>query len=267
MSKNAIRRNAGWLRWATLVSALGAEKILNYCDWTFPMVKMRQTTKQAAVFGQRLKWGGLAVMWLGTLAIVAPPAQAGWLQAKPSADDYRLCGIGLDKAGIAKDVAAMACAEVLHPEDLAVCVGNITTLKLEAVTTLNACRRVRRPLELATCVQDIHKQDANAVLGNVLEACRQSLLPDRYGKCVVGLNQSLKTPIAQGLATCIDASDRPIDVLSDFVPINNLCHLKGFGAIGSPASCDQGAAIVTPGTSGTSSVTPVPAKELPAQLY
>jgi hypothetical protein len=250
-----ISQSAGSYR-----AAIDAPKILaknpqnKYCDWIFSMVKMLQTN-----LATWLKSGLVTLTGLSTMAIVAAPAQANWFQSKPLENGYKRCGTSLDQAGIAKDVAATACAEVLYPEDLGACVVNITPLKLDAMTTLNACRRVRRPLELATCVQDVHKQDGNAVLGNVLEACRQSLLPERYGKCVVGLNQSLAVPTAKGLTTCIDASDRPIDMLSTFVPIGQLPRLNGFGSTDS-----MGATPVAP----NSTPNPTPATgTIPGQLY
>lgn len=222
------------------------------------MVKMRQTN-----LGTCLKSGLGTITWLSTMAIGATSAQANWFQPKPLENAYKYCGASLDQAGIAKDVAATACAEVLHPEDVAACVGDITARKLDAMTTLNACRRVRRPLELATCVQDVQRQDANAVMGNVLEACRQSLLPERYGKCVVGLNQSLAVPTATGLTTCIDASDRPIDMLSNFVPIGQLPRLNGFGST-APMSTDT--PMVSP-TPTPPTPTPPAAGTIPGQLY
>jgi hypothetical protein len=237
------------------------DRPLNNCDGIFPMVKLPPTNlatqRRLAVC---LKSGLGTLTLLSTLAIVAPPAQAGWFdrwfKSKPVENRYKLCGMRLDKAGIASETAATACAEVLHPEDLATCVGGITPLKVDALTTLNACRRTRRPVELATCVQDVQRQDANAVLVNVLESCRQSLLPDRYGQCVVGLNQSLKTPTGNGLATCIDASDRPIDIRSNFIPINSLPRLNGFGTTGSSTGAES-----TGTTPASTRTTP------PSQLY
>jgi hypothetical protein len=164
------------------------------------------------------------------MAIVALPA---------AANNYNQCGERLAKAGITQAVAAPACAEVLHPNDLGRCVQEISAQQVDAMTTLEACRRVRRPLELSTCVQDIHRQDKAAALTNVLEACRVSLLPERYGKCVVGLNQSLGVPTATGLSTCIDASDRPVDVLSTFIPIKDVPRMTGFGAPGQEDSVLQ----------------------------
>ncbi|NJN48643.1 MAG: hypothetical protein HC805_01055 [Alkalinema sp. RL_2_19] len=187
------------------------------------MVKMAQI--KAAI--------GTATL-LSTLAIVAPPAQAGWFTDwfnanKTPENAYKLCGERLDKAGIAKDVASTACAEVLHPEYVSQCVMDISAKQVDALATLAACRRVRRPLALSTCVTDIHQQDAVAALPTVMEACRLSLLPERYGKCVVGLNQSLAIATLAGLTQCLDASDRPTDVLSTFIPIDNLPRMDGFG--------------------------------------
>jgi hypothetical protein len=236
------------------------------------MVKMLQTNRAMRAIGQ-LPVGLATVLLLSPLAIGVNPAQANWFQPKPVENGYKLCGMRLDKAGIGKDVAADACAEVLHPEDLGTCVVDLTPLKLDAATTLAACRRVRRPLELSTCVQDVHRQDANAVLPNVLEACRRSLLPERYGKCVVGLNQSLAMPTAMGLATCLDASDRPIDMRSGFVPINDVCRLEGFVSVAVPKDCDKNQpqtaaplnSTVMPDATPTPSATP--STTTPAQLY
>ncbi len=236
------------------------------------MVKMLQTNRAMRAIGQ-LPVGLATLLLLSPLAIGVNPAQANWFKPKSVENDYKLCGMRLDKAGIGKDVAAAACAEVLHPEELGTCVVDLIPLKLDAATTLAACRRVRRPLELATCVQDVQRQDAKAVLPNVLEACRRSLLPERYGKCVVGLNQSLAMPTAMGLATCLDASDRPIDVQSGFVPINDVCRLEGFVSVAVPKDCDKNQpqtaaplnSTVTPGATPTPEVTP--ASSPPAQLY
>jgi hypothetical protein len=244
-------------------------KILNKpSDWIFSMVKMLQTNQTMRRRLGPLTVGVASLLLVSPLAIGVTPAQANWFKSKPVENGYKLCGMRLDKAGIGKDVAADACAAVLHPEDLGTCVADLTPLKLAATAALAACQRVRRPLELRTCVQDVQRQDANAVLPNVLEACRRSLLPERYGKCVVGLNQSVATPTAMGLATCLDASDRPIDIQSGFVPINDVCRLEGFVSVAVPKDCDKNAQVAAPlNSTGTSGVTPTPAPTQPAQLY
>jgi hypothetical protein len=174
-----------------------------------------------------------AVLLVGTIGLTAglmtaPPAQAGWfdwLNSKSALNPYNVCTVSLNKATIEKNLAAMSCAEVLHPDDMGSCVetvvGIVAAKKIESGPALSACRSVRRPLDLATCVTVIHKQDASAVLTDVLESCRRSLLPDRFGACVVGLNgKPLQVAIRDGLGTCIDASDRPTDIelLRSFEP-------------------------------------------------
>jgi hypothetical protein len=162
-----------------------------------------------------------AVLLMGTIGLTAtlmtaPPAQAGWfdwLKSKPALNPYNVCTVSLNKATIEKNLAAASCAEVLHPDDMGSCVETVAAKKIESGLALSACRSVRRPLDLATCVTVIQKQDATAVLTDVLESCRRSLLPDRFGQCVVGLNgKPLQVATREGLGTCIDASDRPTDI-------------------------------------------------------
>ncbi len=202
------------------------------------MVKMRQTniararsvhatTRLAMCLKAAL---GASALLIPMLIVAQQPAAAS------TAKDYRQCGERLNAAGISTEVAATACAEVLHPDDMGQCVLDIRTQQVDALTALAACRRVRRPLALSTCLQDIHRQDGAAVLTEVLEACRVSLLPKRYANCVVGLNESLKVPAATGLSTCLDASDRPVDVLSTFIPADQLPRMPGFGT---PAPLDD----------------------------
>jgi hypothetical protein len=155
--------------------------------------------------------GSLALAGTITLS-VAPPSLAGWF-SQPSINPYNACTVSLDKVAIKKEVAADACAEALHPDHVGTCVENIAAKKVDSTIALGACRSVRRPMELSTCVSDIHKQDDKATLTDVLEFCRRSLLPERYGKCVVGLNgKPLQVVTKEALMTCIDASDRPTDI-------------------------------------------------------
>ncbi|MBE9030729.1 hypothetical protein IQ266_13410 [filamentous cyanobacterium LEGE 11480] len=225
------------------------------------MVKIRQTNNSRHIapprrWEMRLMAGvSAATTMLGSLALMALPAQAFISHPDDPENAYKLCGERLDQAGVAKEIAAKACAEVLHPDRVSQCTLDISAKQVDVLATLSACRRVRRPLELSTCVLDIHAQDAEAVLPNVMEACRQSLLPKRYGKCVVGLNQSLAMATPIGLSTCIDASDRPTDVLSTFKPLKDVPRMNGFGAAGAAES-----SVLQPGakgsvTGGESSVT------------
>jgi hypothetical protein len=174
---------------------------------------------------------------VGMSSGIAIPAQAG--EAKRTANAYATCGMALKQATIATDVAAKACAEDLHPDELGQCVTAITSTvapKMDANTVLSACRRVRRPLELATCVNDIHQQDKNANTAAILESCRRSLLPEVHGQCVVGLNHkplTMNTP--SGLSTCIEANDRPTDVLRTFIPIEDLSTIRNFMGVPTPS--------------------------------
>lgn len=181
---------------------------------------VRATTRLAMCLKALL---GVSALLNPMLIVTQQPAAAS------TAKDYRQCGERLSAAGVAPEVAAAACAEVLHPGDVGQCVLNINANQVDALTALDACRRVRRPLALSTCLQDIHRQDETALLTNVLEACRVSLLPERYANCVVGLNQSLDVPTATGLSTCLDASDRPVDMLSTFIPADQVSRMPGFG--------------------------------------
>jgi hypothetical protein len=177
---------------------------------TFFMVKIRNSNS-----GSLELIGTLALV--GTIALsTAQPATAGWfdfLKRKPTINPYNACTVSLDKATIKKEIAADACAEALHPDQVGTCVENIAAKKVDSTIALGACRSVRRPMELSTCVGDIHQQDKNATLTDVVEFCRRSLLPERYGNCVVGLNDKpLQVVTKEGLMTCIDASDRPTDI-------------------------------------------------------
>jgi hypothetical protein len=260
----------GWIKAVVALHPINRKIVNKPSDWIFSMVKMLQTNQTMRRRLGPLTVGVASLLLLSPLAIGVNPAQANWFKSKPVENAYKLCGMRLDKVGIGKDVAADACAAVLHPEDLGTCVADLTPLKLDAAAALAACQRVRRPLELRTCVQDVRRQDANAVLPNVLEACRRSLLPERYGKCVVGLNQSVAMPTAMGLATCLDASDQPIDVVpSGFVPINDVCRLEGFVSVAVPKDCDKNTQSVAPLNSPvTPDATTAPGStQPPAQLY
>lgn len=221
------------------------------------MVIMRQVPPNRMNISMNISVSGLLVSLTiaGVSAGMAVPALAG--KAKPTTNAYEACGIALNQATIATDVAAKACAEDLHPDELGQCVTAITSKvmpKMDANTVLSACRRVRRPLELATCVSDIHQQDKNANTATILESCRRSLLPEVHGQCVVGLNRKpLTVTTPSGLATCIEANDRPSDVLPTFIPIENLSTIRNF--MGVPAPSGTPSPSTPPASSGGSSST------------
>ena len=173
--------------------------------------------------------GSVTLLSLGNVL----PAQANEYQ---SCTD-RLTGVKLDSVSVAQ-----GCAEALHPQDVGTCVVQIVNdksvnSKIVSLDALDACRRVRRPLELATCVTTIHASTETMPLSNdgsklVLDSCRKSLLPERYGRCVVGFrnNPMQKTIVdttltdrtkgLDGLNTCLDATDYRKDI--KLIPLSDV---------------------------------------------
>ncbi|MBE9149478.1 hypothetical protein IQ257_13425 [Coleofasciculus sp. LEGE 07092] len=145
----------------------------------------------------------LATVSLFTLAIPIRPATA-------AISEFQVCAAELLRADVSRDLAAAACAEVLYPKDLSLCVLKIKTLTpIGANDALVACTRVRRPKELAKCVVDIDDNIENADSLSVLDHCRRTLLPLRFAECVVGLSREIDFSPPRALETCIDAEDFP----------------------------------------------------------
>ena len=150
------------------------------------------------------------------------------------ANEYQSCSASLTEVKLDRLSVAQGCAEALHPQDVGTCVVRIVNSqsvnnKIVNLDALDACRRVRRPLELATCVTMIHQSTETMPFSNdasktVLDSCRKSLLPERYGRCVVGFrNNPLQKTIVDvamtdrtkeldGLNTCLDATDYRKDI-------------------------------------------------------
>lgn len=158
----------------------------------------------------------------GLMAITLPSAPA-------QANDYAACATQLRNADLSPEVVADACAKVLHPQDLGNCVVNIQRNTIVPVgDALAACVRVRRPLDLATCVLEINRetiatknleQDSNkTAVMTALDTCHRSLLPIQFSHCVVGLSRRIDLTPVGAMGTCIDANDRPRDVLPSFMP-------------------------------------------------
>lgn len=165
-----------------------------------------------------------------TVKVTAPVlAIAGWLatmvptmaiNASYSNNDFRACAGQLLRFNINADTASQACAGALRPRDLSSCVVSISRqTKINAVDALNTCRQVRRPEELASCVVAISRiptQEQPNV--NILNYCSRSLLPMRFGQCVVGLRSEFKLALDQALNTCISGSDTVSTSTSVFIP-------------------------------------------------
>ncbi|MEH2306578.1 hypothetical protein [Nostoc sp.] len=159
--------------------------------------------------------------------IVPVLAIAGWLTtilpnpaiAASYSNDYSNCAGRLLKVGVMAEAASQACAAALRPTDLAACVVKIDKeTQIAATDALSSCRKARRPEELATCVVGVSlstKEEANPA---VLNYCGRSLLPVRFGQCVVGLRSQIDVPPAQVLDTCISADDSVIGASSSTPP-------------------------------------------------
>ncbi len=177
----------------------------------------------AARWLQRLpmRLGGAVLGVAGLLATLQPSATA-------NVQDYEHCARSLLNAGIEPSVVADFCARDLHPQDLGTCVAVIRERTATLATdALDACSKVRRPLDLANCVVNIDRQAiapkkldevaSKSALAAALDTCRRSLLPIRHAECVIGLHNRVDLPPLTLMGTCIDASDRPRDVLPSFI--------------------------------------------------
>ncbi|MEH1937969.1 MAG: hypothetical protein V7L14_30525 [Nostoc sp.] len=155
-------------------------------------------------------------------------AIAGWLTtilpnvavAASYSNDYSVCAGRLLSVGVTAEAASQGCAKALRPRDLAACVVKIEKqTQIAATDALSSCEKARRPEELATCVVGVTSSTQEAVNPAALDYCGRSLLPVRFGQCVVGFHSSkIDLPPTQILETCIDASDSVIGASSSSTP-------------------------------------------------
>jgi hypothetical protein len=115
-------------------------------------------------------------------------------------------------------------------------------------------------LELATCVNEIRNSDQSQTqMMDVLDACRRSLLPERFAQCVVGFrNKPLERKISEGLVTCLDATDYRKDVV--LRPLSDLINTYIPAPQGSSVQVTPLPQIIkpTPQTSPTPKTSPTP---------
>ncbi|MGV0027120.1 hypothetical protein [Phormidesmis priestleyi] len=175
------------------------------------------------VMRSRKMCGSVAQLVTASLVAIAlpiSPAKAelfgGIFSNQPN--PYLVCSRDLAGAQISTPDAASACSQALRPQDLGSCVVRIANNKIAGTDALSVCRQVRRPIEAGNCVVRIRQQASDAAVVDVLDSCRRSLLPERYAECVVGLNRQLKIAGKEAIGTCLNASDRPTDVLPTFIP-------------------------------------------------
>jgi len=149
-------------------------------------------------------------------------------------DDYEDCTRDLLQAEIPAGISAAACASVIRPEELGECVEEIdrdilrpeydeddplavriNASQVSPLDVLSACRQVRRPTDLAECVVDIGRKTIDPNLPLVLDRCRRSLLPERFGNCVVGVSDALNIQEDEDVIARIITAEEAMDVCLD----------------------------------------------------
>lgn len=168
--------------------------------------------------GLRLPVAQIVTASLVAIALPVAPAKAFFGKAL---NPYQSCAADLTRANVSAAEAASACGQALNPKDLGTCVNRIADEKVAGADALSVCRQVRRPVEAARCVVGIRRGVSDTAIVDVLDSCRRSLLPQTFSDCVVGLNSQLKVGGKQAIASCLDASDRPRDLVPTFIPIGN----------------------------------------------
>jgi hypothetical protein len=160
----------------------------------------------------------------GSLALTVPLSPVLATEIPVSQLDYESCAGDLLNSGLDADVVAASCGSMFRPQELGSCVVDIEqNTPVEAIDALRNCRQVRRPLELATCVVNIHSMTKEPAIGEVLDRCRRSLLPERFANCVVGISNPINAPKfnippSEAMNACIDAPDRIEDTFPTYIP-------------------------------------------------
>jgi len=188
----------------------------------------RQTlSKQANRAGQVVRLATMPLLAVG-LAWAGLPISAATASRyynpspyRSSERDYNSCAAELIGTGVTSEDAAAACAGALYPLALSACVSGIDGgTEIVATDALSSCRRVRRPEDLASCVVGITSVSTTGTeQSEVLTYCRRSLLPKRFSNCVVGIaGQVTAYSTTEMMDNCIAASNRPRQVLPNFIP-------------------------------------------------
>ncbi len=134
------------------------------------------------------------------------------------ANEFGNCTGKLLAAGIEAESASLACAQALHPDEVASCVVDVTaTADVLSEDALTACSRDRRPDEVAACFDSIYTNLAGADPLETLNNCQLSILPSRYSDCVTGLAAASDLTPDSSLATCSVAGYRPVDLAPTFI--------------------------------------------------
>lgn len=133
------------------------------------------------------------------------------LAAPASADaNFFGCTTGMMAAGVSEAAAISACASARYPDALGACVVDVNEFTgLTANSALLVCQRSRRPIEVANCTINIHEAFLEDPSTKVLENCGSSLLPIRYGTCVVDIVDATEVGVDIAMTQCLRAGYRP----------------------------------------------------------
>jgi len=178
-------------------------------------------------------WSAIATVSLGLVEIHQPAIAFG------NSNQFSACISQIVGTGVSPQDAATACSEALIPKELSGCVAMIKSkTPIDGNLALNACFQVRRPIDLGNCVVDIHRAvplvatnaskqtetekdekggDKLELSKQILDSCRQSLLPGRFSECVIAISRDVaKNNPSQALSTCLSAEDFPRDLFPSY---------------------------------------------------
>jgi len=173
-------------------------------------------------------WSAIATICLGLVEMNRTAIAFG------NNNQFSACINQIVRTGVSPQDAATACSEALIPKELSRCVAMIKSkTPIDGNLALQACFQVRRPIDLGNCVVDIHRAaplfatnslkqtetetakepDKLGISKQVLDSCRQSLLPGRFSQCVIAVSRGVdKNNPSQALQTCLSAEDFPRDL-------------------------------------------------------
>lgn len=158
----------------------------------------RSKLSAALAFGT----GSLAIPF--GMAIGATPAEA---VREP---DYFACAEYMTEAGLSSEEATDLCSSARYPQDVGACVIDINEFTgLTAESAAFVCGRSRRPIEVADCTIDLHEAFFESPSTDALNNCGRSLLPNRYGACVVDIVDATETAVDEAMMQCVRAGYRP----------------------------------------------------------
>ncbi|MFM2380966.1 MAG: hypothetical protein RLZZ143_3549 [Cyanobacteriota bacterium] len=177
-------------------------------------------------------WSAIATISLGLVEMNRTAIAFG------NNNQFSACISQIVRTGVSPEDAATACSEALIPKELSRCVVMIKSkTPIDGNLALQACFQVRRPIDLGNCVVDIHRAaplftanslkqtetetakepDKLGISRQILDSCRQSLLPGRFSECVIAVSRGVdKNNPSQALQTCLSAEDFPRDLFPSY---------------------------------------------------